>query len=119
MLITASPSRVTGGAAAVVAARPLGISFSGGPGAPRRGTVDRRPEDRRPEPSQPGAFSMFGALTGLAVTIAVLVAGSTALGYLLDSALGTPYIFLFAGLVLGVVAAVLATRSIVKRFFGS
>jgi F0F1-type ATP synthase assembly protein I len=99
MPITASPSRVSGGAVAVVT---------------RRVTVDRRPE-----PSQPGAFSMFGALTGLAITIAVLVAGSMALGYLLDSALSTPHIFLFAGLVLGVVAAVLATRSIVKRFFGS
>jgi F0F1-type ATP synthase assembly protein I len=111
MHITASPSRVTGGAAAVVAARPLGVSLAG---APRRDSVDRRPE-----PSQPGAFSMVGALTGLAMLIAVLVAGSMAVGYLLDSALSTPHVFLFAGLVIGVLAAVLATRSIVKRYFGS
>jgi hypothetical protein len=114
MPITASPSRVSGGAAAVVTARPFEVAADDGSGAPRRVTVDRRPES-----SQPGAFSMFGALTGLAITIAVLVGGSMALGYLLDSALSTPHVFLFAGLVLGVVAAVLATRSIVKRFFGS
>ena len=114
MHITASPSRASGGAAAVVATWPLGVSFTGGPGASRSDNVDRRPE-----PSQPGAFSMFGALTGLAVTIAVLVAGATALGYLLDSALSTPHVFVFVGLVLGVLAAVFATRSIVKRYFGS
>ena len=72
----------------------------------------------RPEPSGPGAMSMFATLTGIAVMIAVLVAGGTGLGYLLDQALDTG-VFVFVGLVLGVVAAWLATRSIVKRYFGS
>jgi F0F1-type ATP synthase assembly protein I len=62
---------------------------------------------------------MFGALTGTAIVIAVLVAGGVALGYLLDEVLSTPHIFLFLGLVLGAAAAVAATRSIVTRFFGS
>jgi F0F1-type ATP synthase assembly protein I len=94
MLVTASPGRV--------AVTPSGDTV----GTP-------------PEPSQPGAFSMFGALTGLAVLIACLVAGAMALGYLLDNVLSTPHVFLFAGLVLGVAAAVLATRSIVTRYFRS
>jgi hypothetical protein len=72
-------------------------------------------EPRRPEP---GPLSMFGALTGTAVVIAVLVAGGVGLGYLLDQALSTPHIFTFLGLVAGVAAAVAATRSIVTRFFG-
>jgi hypothetical protein len=72
----------------------------------------------RPEPSGPGAMSMFATLTGVAVMIAVLVAGGVGLGYLLDQAVGTG-VFVFAGLVLGVLVAFLATRSIVKRYFGS
>jgi hypothetical protein len=92
MLITASPDRV-----AVMS----------------RGDTVGTP----PEPSTPGPFSMFGALTGLAVLIAVLVGAGIALGYLLDTLLSTPHVFLFAGLVLGAAAAVLATRSIVTRYF--
>lgn len=72
----------------------------------------------RPEPTGPGALSMFGALTGVAVMIAILVAGGAGLGYLLDQALGTGG-FVIVGLVLGVVVAFLATRSIVKRYFGA
>jgi F0F1-type ATP synthase assembly protein I len=72
-----------------------------------------------PEPSpQPGAFAMFGALTGIATLSAALVVGGAALGLLVDSWTSAPHVFLFVGLVLGVVAAVLATRSIVRRVFG-
>jgi hypothetical protein len=72
-----------------------------------------------PEPSpQPGAFAMFGALTGIATLSAALVVGGAALGLLVDSWTSAPHVFLFVGLVLGVAAAVLATRSIVRRVFG-
>jgi F0F1-type ATP synthase assembly protein I len=64
-----------------------------------------------------GAFAMFGALTGIATLSAVLVVGGAGLGLLLDDWTSAPHVFLFAGLVLGVVAAVLATRSIVNGFF--
>jgi hypothetical protein len=73
----------------------------------------------RPEPTGPGALSMFGTLSGMSVLIAVLVAGGTGLGHLADRALGTSPLFVFVGLVLGVVAAVLATRSIITRYFRS
>jgi F0F1-type ATP synthase assembly protein I len=65
----------------------------------------------------PGAFAMFGALTGIATLSAVLVVGGAGLGLLIDDWTSTPHVFVFVGLVLGVVAAVLATRSIVSRFF--
>jgi hypothetical protein len=64
-----------------------------------------------------GAFAMFGALTGIATLSAVLVVGGAALGLLIDEWTSTPHVFVFVGLVLGVVAAVLATRSIVSGFF--
>jgi hypothetical protein len=69
------------------------------------------------QPSERGAFAMFGTLTGIATLSAVLVAGGAALGLLVDSWTSAPHVFVFLGLVLGVVAAVLATRSIVGRFF--
>ena len=72
----------------------------------------------RPEPSGPGALSMFGTLTGVAVMIAVLVAGGAGLGYLADQALGTS-VLVIVGLFVGAAVAFLATRSIVKRYFGS
>lgn len=65
-----------------------------------------------------GPVAMFGALTGLAGLCAALVVGGTALGYLVDAWTGAPHLFVFVGLLLGVVAAVAATRSIVRRFFG-
>jgi F0F1-type ATP synthase assembly protein I len=64
-----------------------------------------------------GAFAMFGALTGIATLSAVLVVGGAGLGLLMDDWTSAPHVFVFAGLVLGVVAAVLATRSIVRGFF--
>ena len=100
MLIYASPGRV--------AVTPWGV-IGGVMGGVTVGTT--------PGPSAPGPFSMFGALTGLATLIAGLVFGGMALGYFLDSLLSTPHVFLFAGLVLGIAAAVLATRSIVTRYF--
>ena len=63
------------------------------------------------------AFAMFGALTGIATLSAVLVVGGAGLGLLADEATGSPHVFVFLGLVLGTVAAVLATRSIIRRFF--
>jgi hypothetical protein len=64
-----------------------------------------------------GAFAMFGALTGIATLSAVLVVGGAGLGLLIDDWTSAPHVFVFVGLVLGVVAAVLATRSIVTGFF--
>jgi hypothetical protein len=64
-----------------------------------------------------GAFAMFGALTGIATLSAVLVVGGAGLGLLVDNWTSAPHVFVFAGLVLGVLTAVLATRSIVRRFF--
>jgi hypothetical protein len=72
--------------------------------------------EREPSP-QPGAFAMFGTLTGIATLSAVLVAGGAGLGLLVDNWTSAPHVFVFLGLVLGVLAAVLATRSIVRRFF--
>jgi F0F1-type ATP synthase assembly protein I len=64
-----------------------------------------------------GAFAMFGALSGIATLSATLVVGGAGLGLLLDDWTSAPHVFVFVGLVLGVLAAVLATRSIVRRFF--
>jgi F0F1-type ATP synthase assembly protein I len=64
-----------------------------------------------------GAFAMFSALTGIATLSAALVVGGAVLGLLVDRWTSAPHVFVFAGLVLGVLAAVLATREIVRRFF--
>jgi F0F1-type ATP synthase assembly protein I len=72
----------------------------------------------RGESSERGPFAMFGALTGIAVTSAVLVVGGAVLGYLLDGWTGAPHVFIFVGIVLGAVVAVMSARSIVQRFFG-
>jgi hypothetical protein len=72
--------------------------------------IDEQPPDR-------GAFAMFGALTGIATLTAALVVGGAGLGLLIDDWTSAPHVFVFAGLFLGVLAAVLATRSIVVRFF--
>jgi hypothetical protein len=71
----------------------------------------------RQQPPERGAFAMFGALTGIATLSAVLVVGGAGLGLLVDDWTSAPHVFVFVGLVLGVVAAVLATRSIVTGFF--
>jgi hypothetical protein len=72
--------------------------------------------DRQQSPDR-GAFAMFGALTGIATLSAALVVGGAVLGLLVDDWTSAPHVFVFVGLVLGVFAAVLATRSIVVRFF--
>ena len=72
-----------------------------------------------PKGSEPGPMAMFGVLTGIGVVSAVLVAGGAACGYVVDGLVGTPHVFTFAGLVLGLVAAVLAVRDIYTRFFRS
>jgi len=84
----------------------------GGDTARERGRVpDSNPERER------GPFAMFGTLTGIATLTAVLVVGGAAAGLLVDQATGAPHVFVFLGLVGGVVVAVLAVRSIVRRFF--
>jgi F0F1-type ATP synthase assembly protein I len=67
--------------------------------------------------SDRSAFAMFGALTGIATLSAALVVGGAAIGLLVDDATGAPHVFVFLGLVLGTLAAFLATRSIIRRFF--
>lgn len=67
--------------------------------------------------SDRSAFAMFGALTGIATVSAALVVGGAGLGLLVDDATSAPHVFLFLGLVLGTLAAFLATRSIIRRFF--
>ena len=67
--------------------------------------------------SDRSAMSMFGALTGIATLSAVLVVGGAGLGLLIDDWTSAPHVFVFLGLALGAVAAVLATRSIIRRFF--
>ena len=47
-------------------------------------------------------FAMFGALTGIATTSAVLVVGGAALGYLVDSWTGAPHVSVFLGIALGI-----------------
>ena len=69
-------------------------------------------------PTDRGAMAMFGALTGIAVTSAVLVVGGALLGYLVDGWTGAPHVFVFAGIVVGALLAVVSARSIVTRFFG-
>jgi F0F1-type ATP synthase assembly protein I len=69
------------------------------------------------QPTERGAFAMFGALTGIATLSAVLVVGGAGVGLLIDDWTSAPHVFVFVGLVLGVVGAVLATRSIVMGFF--
>lgn len=72
----------------------------------------------QPGPAERGPFAMFGALTGIASLSAVLVVGGAAVGLLVDRWTSAPHVFVFLGLALGVGAAVLATRTIVRRFFG-
>jgi len=69
------------------------------------------------QPPDRGAFAMFSALTGIATLSAVLVVGGAGLGLLVDSWTSAPHVFVFVGCLVGVLAAVLATRSIVRRFF--
>ena len=72
--------------------------------------------DREPSPER-GAFAMFGTLTGIATLSACLVVGGAALGLLVDDRTSAPHVFVFVGLACGALAAALATRSIVRRFF--
>ena len=75
------------------------------------------PSPHRASGADRSAVAMFAALTGIATTSAVLVVGGAALGYLVDGWTGAPHVFVFLGIALGIAAAVLSTRSIVRRFF--
>jgi F0F1-type ATP synthase assembly protein I len=57
------------------------------------------------------------AFAGLGLLNAVCLGLGLAGGWFLDQALGTLPVFLFVGLILGIAAGVLATRSEIKRFF--
>lgn len=87
-----------------------------GAGRPGSGPIGDRVVDKDESPDR-GAFAMFSALTGIATLSAVLVVGGAGLGLLIDEWTSAPHVFVFVGLVLGVAAAALATRSIVRRFF--
>lgn len=54
---------------------------------------------------------------GLGLLNAMCLAGGLIGGWFVDQALGTLPLFLFLGLILGIGAGVLATRSELKRFF--
>ena len=62
---------------------------------------------------QPGILEF----AGLGMMNALCWAAGMGGGWFLDSQLGTLPLFMFVGLVLGIVAGVLATRSELKRFF--
>lgn len=57
------------------------------------------------------------AFAGLGLMNALCLGAGLAAGWFVDQALGTLPLFLFVGLVLGIAAGVLATRSEIKRFF--
>lgn len=75
-----------------------------------------KPTSGAPVPDR-GALAMLGTLTGLAGLSAVLVIGGAGLGLLLDRLTSAPHVFVFLGLVMGIVAAVVANWSVVKRYF--
>ena len=87
------------------------------PAGPPQRRSEATPSPDRTAGADRSAVAMFGTLTGIATTSAVLVVGGTALGYLVDSWTGAPHVFVFLGIALGIAAAVLLTRSIVRRFF--
>ncbi len=65
------------------------------------------------EKDRPGIMQF----AGLGLMNAICLAAGLAGGWFLDQALGTLPLFLFVGLILGVAAGVMATRSEIKRFF--
>ncbi len=75
-------------------------------------------EDQHQGPDR-GLPAMFGAFAGISALVALLVIGGTGVGYLLDEVFSASPVFVFAGLALGIAAAVLAVRSIVTRYLGS
>jgi F0F1-type ATP synthase assembly protein I len=77
------------------------------------------PDQRDDAWRERSAGSMFLALTGIATMSAACVAIGVGLGWLLDDRTGAPHVFVFVGLALGVVAAVVTTTRTVKRYLGS
>jgi F0F1-type ATP synthase assembly protein I len=57
------------------------------------------------------AFAGLGLLNAMCLGIGLVV------GWLVDRALGTLPLFLFLGLIAGIVAGALATRAEIKRYF--
>jgi F0F1-type ATP synthase assembly protein I len=89
----------------------------GGPPQSRSEGTNGANRTNRTTGADRSAVAMFGALTGIATTSAVLVVGGAALGYLVDGWTGAPHVFVFLGIALGIALAVLSARSIVRRFF--
>ena len=70
------------------------------------------PSSDEPDPTVAGAVEFLT----LGLTVAVVLVGFGALGYVVDRWLGTSPWFTLAGLVLGIAAAVLITVSRVRHF---
>ncbi|HWE54483.1 MAG TPA: AtpZ/AtpI family protein [Acidimicrobiales bacterium] len=66
--------------------------------------------DKKPSPG-------IMEFAGLGLMNAVCLGGGLVVGWLVDRSLGTLPLFMFVGLLLGIVAGVLATRASWKRFF--
>ena len=66
-----------------------------------------------PEKEHPGILQF----ASLGLMNAICLAAGLAGGWFVDQALGTLPLFLFLGLVLGIGAGAMATRSEMKRFF--
>ena len=66
-----------------------------------------------PDKERPGILQFAGLGLMNAMCLAIGLAG----GWFVDQALGTLPLFMFLGLVLGIGAGVLATRTELKRFF--
>jgi F0F1-type ATP synthase assembly protein I len=57
------------------------------------------------------------AFAGLGLLNALCLGGGLAIGWFVDQALGTLPLFLFIGLIGGIVMGVVATRAELKRYF--
>ncbi len=77
---------------------------------------ERRPSER--EPGEGGGAQVPGALelTGIGIANAVCLLGGGALGWLLDSRLGTTPAFIFLGAIAGIVLGIVGTYHRVRRY---
>ena len=71
----------------------------------------------RPEESVDKKRPGIMEFAGLGMMNALCLGAGLTAGWFADQALGTLPLFLFLGLILGIAAGVLATRSEIKRFF--
>ncbi|MDQ2724857.1 MAG: AtpZ/AtpI family protein [Acidimicrobiales bacterium] len=66
--------------------------------------------------SDPGSGPGIMAFAGLGLLNAVCLLVGMGVGWFVDSTVGTLPLFLFVGLILGIVAGVVATRAELRRF---